>query len=107
MGKEIDKRPIVPGRVRQIGEGFSWIDRRFVRDGLIAPLSRDEIALYFFLIAVADRHGMSFYDAGSRTPTQSRRGGWGTDRPDRSRAPTLCRGTSMDKELHGCPGESH
>ena len=61
MRREIEKRPVVPARIRQIPEGFSWIDRRFVRDGLIAPLSRDEIALYFFLAAVADREGLSYY----------------------------------------------
>jgi len=61
----IEKRPIVPDRIRKIPPHFSWIDRRFVRDGLIAPLSRDEIALYFFLAAVADREGLSFYGDGT------------------------------------------
>ena len=61
MHRFVEKRPIVPARIRTIPEGFSWVDRRFVRDGLIAPLSRDEIALYFFLAAVADREGLSYY----------------------------------------------
>jgi len=61
MRREIEKRPIVPARIRRVPEGFSWVDRRFVRDGLIAPLSRDEVVLYFFLAAVADRDGLSYY----------------------------------------------
>ena len=57
----IHKRILVPGRVRRPPtDGWSWIDRRFVRD--FAPrLSREAIALYFFLAAVADKDGLSFY----------------------------------------------
>jgi hypothetical protein len=56
----LEKRPIDPSRVRRIADGFSWIDRRFVRE--FAPaLSRDEVLLYFFLVAVADRDGLSYY----------------------------------------------
>ncbi len=61
MRQFIEKRPVVPARIRTVPEGFSWVDRRFVRDGLIAPLSREEIVLYFFLAAVADREGLSYY----------------------------------------------
>jgi hypothetical protein len=43
------------------GLGFSWIDRRFLRDGWIERLERDEILLYFFLAAVADKNGLSYY----------------------------------------------
>ena len=57
----IEKRILVPGRVRRPPvEGFSWIDRRFLRDH--APkLSHDAILLYLFLAAVSDRHGLSYY----------------------------------------------
>lgn len=57
----IEKRVLVPRRVRRPPEeGFSWIDRRFLRDH--APkLSHDAILFYFFLAAVSDRHGLSFY----------------------------------------------
>lgn len=57
----IHKRILIPGRVRRPPtDGWSWIDRRFVRD--FAPrLSREAIALYFFLAAVADKDGLSFY----------------------------------------------
>ncbi len=41
-------------------EGFSWVDRRFLR--LYAPhLTGDAILLYFFLAAVSDQQGLSFY----------------------------------------------
>lgn len=57
----IHKRILIPDRVRRPPtDGWSWIDRRFVRD--FAPrLSREAIALYFFLAAVADKDGLSFY----------------------------------------------
>ena len=57
----IEKRILVPQRVRRPPKaGFSWIDRRFVRE--FAPaLSREAVLLYFFLAAVADKHGLSYY----------------------------------------------
>ena len=57
----IEKRILVPDRVRRPPrEGFSWIDRRFLRE-YAARLSGDAILLYFFLAAVSDQHGLSFY----------------------------------------------
>ena len=44
--------------------GWSWVDRRFVRER-IAHLSREAVLLYFFLSVVADRHGLSFYSDGT------------------------------------------
>ena len=41
-------------------EGFSWVDRRFLRD-FASRLSGDAVFLYFFLAAVSDKHGLSFY----------------------------------------------
>jgi len=55
------KRLLDPQRVRRIREGFSWIDRRFVREGWIEKLGSEEILLYFFLVAVADKDGLSYY----------------------------------------------
>jgi hypothetical protein len=53
--------PLVPGRVRRPpSEGFSWVDRRFVRDHASA-LSREAILLYFFLAAVSDKDGLSYW----------------------------------------------
>ena len=57
----IEKRILVSDRVRHPpDEGFSWIDRRFLRE--FSPrLSHEAIALYFLLAAVSDKHGLSFY----------------------------------------------
>jgi len=52
---------LVPERLRRPpATGWSWVDRRFMRDHA-ARLSRDAVLLYFFLTAVADKHGLSFY----------------------------------------------
>lgn len=61
----IEKRLLVPDRVRRPPrEGFSWVDRRFLRD-YAARLSGDAIVLYFFLAAVSDKQGLSFYSDSS------------------------------------------
>jgi len=52
---------IDPDRIRKITGSFSWIDHRFISGGFIHNLSRDEILIYLFLVAVADRQGLSFY----------------------------------------------
>lgn len=57
----IEKRILVAERVRRPPrEGFSWVDRRFLRD-YAAKLTGDGILLYLFLAAVSDKHGLSFY----------------------------------------------
>jgi hypothetical protein len=57
----IPKQILVRERVRRPPkDGWSWIDRRFVREH--APrLSHEAILLYFFLAAVSDKDGLSFY----------------------------------------------
>lgn len=56
------KRPLAPDRIRRPPpQGFSWIDRRFVRDGWIDRVPKDALLLYFFLVAVSDKDGLSFY----------------------------------------------
>ena len=61
----IQKRILVPARLRRPPTtGWSWVDRRFVRERM-AHLSREAVLLYFFLSAVADRHGVSFYGDGT------------------------------------------
>ena len=58
----LEKHPLVPDRVRRPPkEGWSWIDRRFLREGWLDRLERDEILLYLFLVCVADRHGLSYW----------------------------------------------
>lgn len=54
--------PLVPQRVRRIaGQSFAFVPHRFVRDGFLASLTADERSLYFFLVLVGDRNGISFY----------------------------------------------
>lgn len=61
----IDKRILVPARLRRPpATGWSWLDRLFVREHM-AHLSREAVLLYFFLAAVADKHGLSFYADGT------------------------------------------
>ena len=61
----IPKRILVPARLRHPpATGWSWVDRRFMREHM-AHLSRDAVLLYFFLTAVADKHGLSFYGDGT------------------------------------------
>jgi len=57
----IHKQVLVADRVRRPPlEGWSWIDRRFLRDHA-SRLSHEAILLYFFLVAVSDKQGLSFY----------------------------------------------
>ncbi len=57
----ISKQLLVPDRVRRPPrEGWSWVDRRFLREQA-SRLSHEAIALYLFLAAVSDQHGLSFY----------------------------------------------
>jgi len=57
----ITKRILVSDRVRRPPNvGFSWIDRRFLREFAVR-LSGDAVFLYFFLTAVSDKHGLSYY----------------------------------------------
>jgi hypothetical protein len=61
----IQKRILVPARLRHLpATGWSWVDRRFVRE-YMDHLSREAVLLYFFLSAVADQHGVSFYGDGT------------------------------------------
>ena len=61
----IPKRILVPARLRRPpATGWSWIDARFVREHM-AHLSREAVLLYFFLSAVADVNGLSFYGDGT------------------------------------------
>lgn len=53
--------PPRPDRMRRIGGSFSWIDHRFLREGFDEGLTRLEKLLYFVLIAVSNRDGVSFY----------------------------------------------
>ena len=61
----ITKRILVPSRLRRPpATGWSWMDGRFVREHM-DHLSREAVLLYFFLSAVGDQHGLSFYSDGT------------------------------------------
>ena len=55
------KRVLSPERLRQVPRQFSWIDQRLVRDGHIDGCSPQALALYLFLVTVADAQGLSYY----------------------------------------------
>jgi hypothetical protein len=57
----IDKTPLIAERIRRINGSFSFVEHRFLRSGFWQTLSHEELLLYFFLILVADRNGVSFY----------------------------------------------
>jgi hypothetical protein len=57
----INKKILEPNRVRHINGGFSFIPHRFMADGFLSSLEQKEILLYFFLVLVSDRYGLSFY----------------------------------------------
>ncbi len=50
-----------PQRRRRIPRQFSWVDQRQVREGLIRCCDPQALALYLFLLTVADAQGLSYY----------------------------------------------
>lgn len=59
------KRVISPERVRKIPAQFSWVDHRLVRDRYIERCDAQALALYLFLVTVADVQGLSYYSDAS------------------------------------------
>jgi glutathione S-transferase len=59
----LKRTPIVPepGRVRRIERSFAWLDHRLAREGFIERMTLVDLAVYVFLVLVADRNGVSFY----------------------------------------------
>ena len=57
MGRSVLK----PDRVRKIGGSFAFVEHRFLREGFFESLEKAELDLYFFLVLVGDRNGMSWY----------------------------------------------
>lgn len=64
---KIEKRPLVPERIRSIEGNFSYIPFRFLRDGFFASLTQHEKLIYFFLVMVSDRQGISYYSQDKMT----------------------------------------
>jgi len=52
---------LCPQRLRRVPRQFSWIDQRLVRDGHIGRCGSEALALYLFLVTVADAEGLSYY----------------------------------------------
>jgi len=59
------KTLLVPSRRRRVPRQFSWIDQRLVRERHIGRCEPQALALYLFLVTVADAEGLSFYADGS------------------------------------------
>ena len=57
----VNRKVLVCNRIRKIDGSFAWIGHRFLRSGFFASLSQNELLLYFFLVLVADRQGLSYY----------------------------------------------
>ncbi len=55
------KRLLLPQRLRQVPEQFSWIDQALVQRHLIDRCDARAAALYLFLVTVADAQGLSYY----------------------------------------------
>ena len=57
----VSKKPIRPDRIRNIAGSFSWLDHRILSDGYLMAMTKHELLLYFFLVLVGDKNGISFY----------------------------------------------
>jgi len=57
----VSKRLLDAARRRRVPRQFSWIDQRLVRDGYISRCTHGALALYLFLVTVADAEGLSYY----------------------------------------------
>lgn len=59
------KTLLVPARRRRVPRQFSWVDQRLVRERHIGRCTAEALALYLFLVTVADAEGLSFYGDGA------------------------------------------
>jgi len=57
----IEKKPLLPDRVRKIEGGFSFIPHSFLQRGFVTSLNQQELLLYLLLVLVGDRTGLSYY----------------------------------------------
>jgi hypothetical protein len=61
----MQKTLLIPSRRRRVPPRFSWIDQRLVRERRITRCTSEGLALYLFLVTVADAEGLSFYGDGA------------------------------------------
>ncbi len=59
------KKLIRPDRLRRPPQQFSWVDHRLVREHRLKTCTSDALALYLFLVTVADAEGLSYYEEAS------------------------------------------
>ena len=57
----VRKRLLRPERLRAVPSQFSWLDHRLVRERHLDRCSTEALALYLFLVTVADAKGLSYY----------------------------------------------
>ena len=55
------KRVLCRERLRRVPPQFNWVDHRLVRDRRMCGVSVQALALYLFLVTVADAQGLSYY----------------------------------------------
>jgi len=58
---KIEKKPIVPDRIRKIEGSFAFIEHKYLRHGFGTSLEHRELLRDLFLVLVADREGLSYY----------------------------------------------
>lgn len=59
------KTLLVPTRRRRVPRQFSWVDQRLVRERHSGRGTAEALALYLFLVTVADAEGLSFHGDGA------------------------------------------
>jgi len=59
------KTLLIPARRRRVPRQFSWIDQRLVRERHLGRCGPHALALYLFLVTVADAEGLSYYGDGA------------------------------------------
>ena len=57
----VHKRLLRPERRRAVPSQFSWVDHRLVRERHLERCTSEALALYLFLVTVADAKGLSYY----------------------------------------------
>ena len=57
----IKKKILNDNRIRRISGSFGFIPHRFLTDGFLTALDQHQLLLYFFLVLVSDRYGLSYY----------------------------------------------
>jgi len=57
----MSKSVLRPDRIRKINGSFAFVEHRFLQDGFFESLDKAELQLYFFLVLVSNRAGVSWY----------------------------------------------